>query len=98
MSLQLTLPPQLEERLKQEAARRGLSADACAIQTLDQHLPPVLDERRAAAIAMLDRWAEEDEALSPEEAAENANVLRMLDEDRPSYRKLFTDLLKDNPT
>jgi hypothetical protein len=96
MSMQLTLPPQLEERLKQEAARRGIAPDACALQVLEQHLPPPLDERRAAAIAMLQRWAEEDEALSPEEAAENANVLRLLDEDRPSYRKLFADILKDD--
>jgi hypothetical protein len=35
MSMQLTLPSELEERLKQEAARRGMAADACAIQTLD---------------------------------------------------------------
>src|SRR5262245_20880450 len=85
MSMQLTLPPQLEERLKREAARRGIAPDTCALQLLEQHLPPPLDERRVAAIAMLQRWAEEDETLSPEEAAENASVLRLLDEDRPSY-------------
>jgi hypothetical protein len=96
MPMQLTLPPQLEERLKREAARRGIPADACALQLLEQHLPAPLDDRRAAAVAMLQRWAEEDEALSPEEAAENANMLRLLDEDRPSYRKLFTDILKDD--
>jgi hypothetical protein len=46
---------------------------------------------------MLHQWREEDAAMSPEEAAENANLLRSLDEDRPSHRKLFTDLLKDEP-
>jgi hypothetical protein len=97
MSMQLTLPPQLEERLKQEAARRGMTADACANQTLDQHLPPVIDERRAAAIAMLERWAREAENMSEQEAAENAGVLRAIDEDRLSDRKLFTDILKDAP-
>ena len=62
MSLQLTLPPQLEERLKQEAARRGLSADACAIQTLDQHLPPV---NRATRLQVLfDQWTAEDQAAA----------------------------------
>jgi hypothetical protein len=68
-----------------------------ALRLLDQHLPPPLDERRAAAVALLHRWIEEDAALSPEEEAANADVLRALDEDRPSYRKLFTDLQKDNP-
>jgi hypothetical protein len=55
------------------------------------------DERRVAAVAMLERWIEEDAALSEEEMAANADVLRTLDEDRPSHRKLFTDLLKDTP-
>jgi hypothetical protein len=96
VSIQLNLPADLEERLKQEARRRGVSPDAAAVQLLDQHLPSALDDRRAAAVAMLQRWAEEDEALSPEEAAENEEVLRALDADRPSYRKLFSDLLKDD--
>jgi hypothetical protein len=97
MTLQLTLPPELEERLRREAERRGQPTEAVALRLLDQHLPPPPDDRRAAAVAMLQRWAEEDTAMSPEEAAANADVLRALDEDRPSYRKLFTDLLKDEP-
>jgi hypothetical protein len=82
--------------LRQEAERRGQPAEAVALRLLDQHLPP-LDERRAAALALLQGWVEEDAALAPDEAAANAKVLRALDEDRPSYRKLFTDLLKDDP-
>ena len=97
MTLQLTLPPELEERLRQEAERRGQTAEAVVVRLLDQHLPPAGDDRRAAAVALLRRWAEEDAALSPEEAAANADVLRALDEDRPSYRKLFTDLRKGDP-
>jgi hypothetical protein len=96
MTLQLTLPPVLEERLRQEAERRGQATESVALRLLDEYLPP-LDDRRSAALAMLNRWMEEDASLSPEEAAANATVLRALDEDRPSYRKLFTDLLKDDP-
>ena len=96
MTFRLTLPPELEERLRQEAERRGQPTESVALGLLDQHLPPPLDDRRAAAIAMLHQWMEEDAGLSPEEAAANADVLRALDEDRPSYRKLFTDLLKDD--
>jgi hypothetical protein len=95
--IQLTLPPELGERLRQEAERRGQTAEAVVVRLLDQHLPPAGDDRRAAAVALLHRWAEEDAALSPEEAAANADVLRALDEDRPSYRKLFTDLRKGDP-
>lgn len=58
MTLQLTLPCPLEERLRQEAERLGQSAEALALQLLDEHLPPPLDERRAAALAMLREWME----------------------------------------
>jgi len=95
MTLQLTLPQELEERLRQEAERRGQGREIVALRLLNEHLPPSSEERRAAAVAMLDRWAEEDAALSAAEAAENAEVLRALDADRPSHRKLFTEVLKD---
>jgi hypothetical protein len=95
MTLQLTLPTELERRLRQEAERRGQPTEFVALGLLDQHLPP-LDDRRAAAVAMLCRWTEEDAALTSDEAATNTDVLRALDEDRPSYRKLFTDVLKDD--
>jgi hypothetical protein len=97
MTLQLTLPAELEERLRREAERCGQPTESVALRLLDEHLPPAQDDRRAAAVAMLHRWMEEDAALSPAEASTNADVLRALDEDRPSYRKLFTDLRKDDP-
>jgi hypothetical protein len=99
MTLQLTLPPELEERLREEAERRGQSSEAVVLALLDRTLPPslrMMDERRKAAIAMLEEWAIEDAALAPEEEAANSEVLRALDADRPSYRKLFTDILKDD--
>jgi hypothetical protein len=93
MTLKLDLPVDLEQRLKTEAARRNQAADQLAIQVLDQHLPPV--GRHAAAIALLQQWSAEDEAMTDEECAQNAAVLRALDDDRPSNRKLFPDLLRD---
>lgn len=96
MTLQLNLSAELQERLRQEAERRGQPTEAVALQLLAEHLPPPLDARRAAALALLQQWMEEDAALSPEEAAANREVLRALDEDRPSYRKLFTDVFKDD--
>ena len=95
MTLQLTLSPELENRLRQEAERRGQSSEAVALALLEQYLPPVQDERRrAAALAMLREWMKEDEALSPEEEAANMEFLRALDEHRPSYRKLLPPELK----
>lgn len=47
----------------------------------------------ADAVAMLSRWAAEDANLSDAEAADNAAVLRSIDAARPSYRKLFADVL-----
>ena len=92
MTLQITLPSQLEERLRQEAERRGQGEESVALRVLDQHLPPALDARQAAAVSLLRGWAAEDESLSAEELAANAELLRTIDEDRPSYHKLFEDL------
>lgn len=39
MTLTLSLPPDLEERLQHEAERQGLPADALTLRLLDQHLP-----------------------------------------------------------
>jgi hypothetical protein len=97
MTLQLTLPAELEERLRLEAERRGQPKELVALGLLDQHLPPASDDRRAVAVALLHRWMEEDAMLTPEEASGNTEVLHALDEDRPSYRKLFTELCKDDP-
>lgn len=95
MMLQLNLSAELQKRLRQEAERRGQPVESVTLRLLGEHLPPALDARRAAAIALLHQWMEEDAALSPKEEAENREVLRALDEDRPSYRKLFTGILKD---
>lgn len=42
---------------------------------------------------MLLRWAQEDEALTDAEAAENEEILRAIDADRLSDRKLFEHFL-----
>ncbi len=86
--------PQLIERL-QPGEEIVITRDQKPVATV-RAMPPQ-DERRAAAVAMLNRWAEEDAKLPQEAAEANAAVLRALDEDRPSYRKLFADALKDEP-
>lgn len=106
LSLQLTLSPELEQRLHQETERQGISADAVALQILQQHLPPFdpcaaerrEQERQATLLAMLEQWAKEDEAMTDEEIASNREVLRAIDENRGSGRKLFQDILRDDPS
>jgi hypothetical protein len=95
MVLNVSLPPDLEVRLRLEAERRGVSLDAMTVELLDKHLPHDGDARRAVAIAMLNDWVEEDSMLSDEAAAENAALLQAIDEHRASYRKLFENLVKD---
>lgn len=89
MTLELNLCPDLEKRLHHEAERRGEPAEAVALHLLDEHLPPPVDERRAAAIAMLHQWMREDAAVTPEDSEEAEEFFRGLDAARTSNRPLF---------
>ncbi|HVC92392.1 MAG TPA: hypothetical protein VND64_01815 [Pirellulales bacterium] len=92
MTLQLNLPRELEDRLCLEANRLGQPAEVVALQLLKQHLPAPADDRRTAAIAMLQRWMAEDaQAGDPTEADE---FFRGLDAARTSNRPLFPPELK----
>jgi plasmid stability protein len=90
MSIPITLPPDLEARLKLEATRRGLSPEACAAQVLDQHLPPAT--QAAVLQALFGDWEAEDKANEDDVSADE--FFQALDEDRPSDRKLFPPELK----
>ncbi len=92
MTLHLQLPSQLHERLRQESERRGEAAEALALRILDEHLPPPLDARRAAALAMLQQWMEEDAQMQDSEEAEE--FFRGLDAARTSDRPLFPPEMK----
>ena len=90
MTISLALTPELEQRLKQAAAQQGLSADALAVRLLEQHLPPA--ERRAELVALLQSWIDGDDVAEQQETGEY--LVRVLDEDRLSNRKLFPPELK----
>jgi hypothetical protein len=89
MTLELTLPSELEERLRREAERRGLSPDGVVLQLLDRHLPS--SDRRAGTAALLQSWIDADEA---DAADADYDLFQALDEARTSNRKLFPDDLK----
>ena len=92
MTLKLSLTPDLEKRLKMAASRNGKRADEYVVQLLNENLPTT--ESNVAAAQMLLGWAKEDERMSDDDSAANERILRAIDEDRLSDRKLFTDLLK----
>ena len=54
MTLTLHLPPELEQRLTQEATRHGLALDTYTLQLLDQSLPP--PDRRTELVTLLQSW------------------------------------------
>ena len=93
MVLQLTLSPELEARLRQEAQRRGQPTESVALQLLDEHLPPPLNERRAAAIAMLQEWMAEDARAEDSEEAEE--FFEGLDFDPPHHSSRVFPEVKD---
>ena len=90
MTLTLHLPPELEQRLTQEAKRHGLALDAYTLQLLDQSLPP--KDHRTELVTLLQSWIEDG---NPEEQQETGEYLiRALDEDRLADRPLFPPELK----
>ena len=90
MTLIVTLTPELEERLTQEAERQGISADAYALQLLNKHLPP--KDYRADLSSLLQEWIDGDDVEEQKETG--SYLVRVLDEDRLSDRKLFPPELK----
>ncbi len=85
MTLVLNIPPDLEKRLADEARRLGISTSEYALQALSRQVPG--DEQRANISALLQSWIDEPNI---EEQKETGDFLvRALDEDRPSERKLF---------
>ena len=57
MTLTLHLPPQLEERLKEVSAKKGLTDEAMTLQILDQHLPK--KSRQEKLLILLNSFLEE---------------------------------------
>ena len=57
MTLTLHLPPELAQRLIQEAKRQGLPLDAYTLQLLDTHLPP--KDQRTELVTLLQTWMAE---------------------------------------
>ena len=90
MTLKVELTPVLEQRLVQEADRRGIPAATLALELLTKHLPA--KDRQGELRSLLQSWMDEGDAEEQRETGES--LLRSLDEDRLSDRKLFPPELK----
>ena len=66
MTLTLHLPPELEERLTQEAKRQGRPLDDYTLELLAKSLPP--QNHRSELITLLQTWIEEEDAEEPRQA------------------------------
>ena len=90
MTLNLTLPPDLEARLTEEALRQGVSPSHCTLQLLSKHLPA--PGRQKQLVSLLQSWMDNEDDAEQKETGDY--LVRALDEDRPSDRKLFPAEMK----
>lgn len=92
VTLTLDLPPEIEQALRDRAAREGKTVDQLVTELLEAHLEKLEQERREKAIAMVQSFIDEGDGEEQRETWEY--LVRVLDEDRTSYRKLFPPELK----
>lgn len=85
LTLTLSLTPDLELYLKQKANQQGLSVEAYVLQLLAKQILTV--EKQDKAVNLLQSWLDEEDAAEQTETGEY--LIRVLDEDRLSERKLF---------
>jgi hypothetical protein len=90
MTVRVDLTGELEERLRREAERSGIPESECLVRILDAHLPSA--GRRAQAVAVLQSWIDGKDADDQRDTGDY--LVRVLDEDRLSDRKLFPPELK----
>ncbi|NJK62163.1 MAG: hypothetical protein HC921_05280 [Synechococcaceae cyanobacterium SM2_3_1] len=85
MTLNLDLPPELEQYLLQEAEQQGLSVEAMTLQLLANSLK--LRQKQAEAVDMLQSWIDDEDVEEQQETGKY--LVQVLDKDRLSERKLF---------
>jgi len=90
MTLTLDLTPDLELRLSSAAQAQGTTPESYALAAIEKDLSD--EVRRKSAVALLRSWR--DPALAAEQKETGEYLIRALDEDRTSDRKLFPPELK----
>ncbi|BFM38666.1 hypothetical protein [Synechocystis sp. LKSZ1] len=90
MTLTLNLPPELEQYLFQEAQQQGLSVEAVTLKLL--HNSILLRQKQSDAVNLIQSWIDDEDIEEQQETGQY--LVRALDEDRLSKRKLFPIELK----
>jgi hypothetical protein len=90
MTLNLNLPPELEQYLLQEASQQGLSVEVLTLQLLAKAIPQ--KDKQTAILNLVQSWIDEDDAEEQKETGEY--LIQSLDEDRLSHRPLFPPEMK----
>lgn len=90
MTLTIDLTPDLEERLARQAKEQGIPAEALTLRLLEEHLQPV--DRQVEISSLLRSWLSAEDADEQRETGDY--LIRALDEDRLSDRRLFPPELK----
>jgi hypothetical protein len=85
MTITLTLAPELEFKLKQEADRRGLPPEQYALEVLDEHITGSARERAEKLAEMFRQWSEEE--VDESEALDD-EFFRRLKENRVAFREI----------
>lgn len=62
MSLTIDLPPEVEQRLREEASRQGQAPEDLVLSLVTEHFPPQAGRARRVA-ALLDQWDTEDDTF-----------------------------------
>jgi hypothetical protein len=85
MALTLNLPSEVEQYLLQEAHQKGLSIESVTLQLLTSFI--VLRQKQTKAVNLLQSWIDDEDIEEQKETGQY--LIRALDEDRLSERKLF---------
>ena len=93
MDTPLTVSEEAGTSPNSEPERRGTTIEEVAAEMKERGF--TLPEKTIAAIAMLRQWRVEDEQATDEEIEQHREVLRSIDENRLSDRKLFEKVLAE---
>ena len=85
MTLTLNLPSEVEQYLLQEANQQGLSIESVTLQLLASFI--ALRQKQTKAVTVLQSWIDDGDIEEQQETGQY--LIRALDEDRLSDRKLF---------
>lgn len=85
MTLTLSLSPEVEQYLCQEAQQTGLSVEALALKLLSDLV--VLRRKQTEAVNLLQSWLDSEDDGEQQETGQY--LIQALDEDRLSHRELF---------